>query len=106
MSSVYVLEGEVTKFQHLLAVQGEGMAHASMINDEMKASWNQLATTNAPLRGQLRGAEMVHSSEQRDSPTRIDDDMLIRSELAACLAREGAWKSELRTTSGSTHVRH
>ena len=71
---------------------------ASMINDDIKASWNRFNTANVALRAQLSVADMVHSSEQRDSSTRTDDDIRIRNELVACLARESAWKSELRTT--------
>ena len=74
------------------------MTHASMINDVMKASWNQLTTANVALRSQLGVADMVRSSEQRDLSVRTNDDMRIRNELAACLARESVRKSELHTT--------
>ena len=41
---------------------------------------------------------MVHSSEQRDSSMRFEDDLRIRGELTARIAREVVWKSEVFTT--------
>ena len=41
---------------------------------------------------------MAHSSAQQDSSMRVDEDARIRDELTACLARDVAWKNELRST--------
>ena len=94
VSSVFAFEGEALKLQHIISVRNEEMSHASKVNDEMKASWNQLTSANAALRAQLSIAEMAHSSEQRDSSMRVDEDLRLRGELTACLAREVVWKSE------------
>ena len=44
VSSVYALEGEALELHHILSIQNEEMSHASMINDEMKTSWNHLTS--------------------------------------------------------------
>ena len=71
------------------------MPHASWINEEVQASWNQMTASNAALQAQLSSAESSSVSEQQDYSMRIDAYIRIRSELAACIARESVWKQEL-----------
>ena len=44
------------------------------------------------LRAQLNLVESTFSSEQRDASSRLGDDLRLRSEIAARLARETVWK--------------
>ena len=76
-----------------LSVQNEEMTHAPQTNDELETSWNHLASANATLRAQLNAAKIGHSSEQQDSSMRIEDDLRIRGELTARLARAVVWKT-------------
>ena len=49
-----------------------------------------------------RLAESPFTSEQRDASARLSEDVCLRGELAACLARETVWKHELHTTKMET----
>ena len=98
VSVVYALEGEAARLQIVITVQGEEMSHASSVNEDMKASWNQLSDINASLRSQLLSVDIPRSMEQQDEPMLSPEDEHVKGELAAGPPRESIWKSELHTT--------
>ena len=89
--------------QRVVTTQSEEMSQASRINDEMKASWNQLSNVNAMLRAQLTSVEAKSTLEQQDSSMQSPDDENLRGELTASLARESVWKNECYTTKIEVH---
>ena len=92
------LEGEAVRLQRVITIHGEEMSHASRINEDMNASWNQLSDANASLRAQLLRVDVSRSLEQQDASMRSLEDAGLRVELAASLARELALGNELQTT--------
>ena len=46
-----------------------------------------MTIANRALRAQLNLVEPTFTSEQRDASTRLSEDLCLRRELAACLAR-------------------
>ena len=81
-------EGDSLTFQRNISVLKENMAHAFHFNAELKESWIRLTSTNTELRAQLTTAVASGTMEQQASTVRIDEDRILRRELAACLARE------------------
>ena len=80
--------------QSVVTVQSEKMSRASKVNEDTKASWNQLSDANSLLRAQLISLDVDRPSEQQDSSMRSPDEETLRGELAANLARESVWTNE------------
>ena len=74
------------------------MSQAPKVNEDMQTLCNQLSDANAMLRSQLKSLDVNRRPEPQDSSMRSPDDEILRGELAASLARESVWKSELHTT--------
>ena len=94
VSAVYSLENEAVTLQMFVRTQSEEMSHASMMNEELKTSWNQISEIYVMLRSQIISVEKKSAFGQQDSSMRPPDDESLRDELSASLARESVWKNE------------
>ena len=59
-----------------------------------------MTTANRALSAQLALVESTCTSEQRDASTRLSEDLRLRSELAADLARENRLEARITSCKG------
>ena len=85
-------ERHTTKLQQTIVMRCEETTQLT----RFKESWNQMKIANGAISARLNLVESAFTSERRDASTRLNEDLRLRSELAACLARETVWKQELQ----------
>ena len=98
ITSVYVLEGEVSSLKQATSIKEKEVARAYSVNDELK-TWRT-------LRDQLSTAEASQQPRLPPDPEvdmRSDDETSLRTELSSCLARDHQWSEEAKRSKVEVH---